>query len=132
MVTLTTRSPALRDDCLACASPTRWMRKAVLHMRRGGDSVSIHDDDALLAVAYLWPLGDGWTEFCLAIRPDARTRMRALIRLAQLRLQAIAQTGMRVKTHVRPGHLPGERMARLTGFVPDPETPGCWVHVWRL
>ena len=136
MVSLVTRSPASPDDCLQCASPFRWLRKASLLMRAGGDSVSIRlPDDAggeLLAVAYLWPADDGWREFCLAIRPLARPHIRALVRLAQLRLEAIAHTGLRVRTHVRPGHAPGERMARLVGFVPDRAAPGWWVHLWRL
>ncbi|MBB98330.1 MAG: hypothetical protein CML67_02150 [Rhodobacteraceae bacterium] len=132
MVTLTTRSPALRDDCLSCARPTRWVRKAVLYMRRGGDTVSIHAGDTLLAVAYFWPCREGCLEFCLSLRPEARTHMHALVRLAQLRLEEITHTGKRVETHVRPGHRPGERMARLTGFVPDRRTPGCWVYLWRL
>ncbi|MAA97413.1 MAG: hypothetical protein CMN87_18240 [Stappia sp.] len=136
MVNLVTRSPARADDCLECASPFRWIRKASLFMRAGGDSVAISLPDAaggdLLAVAYLWPTAPGWREFCLTIRPAARPHMRALVRLAQLRLDAVAQTGLRVKAHVRPGHAPGERMARMVGFVPDRSAPGWWIHVWRL
>lgn len=101
-------------------------------MRLRSRTWSFHADEVLLAVAYLWPHQDGTGEFCLAAMPAARSHMLALCRYAQLTLQQIGQTGTVVFCHVKPGHLPGERMARLTGFLPDPETKGKWVHVWRI
>lgn len=132
MVRLEIRSPADYGDCLEVAGQTRWFRQAAMMMRLRSRTWSFHADGVLLAVAYLWPHPDGTGEFCLAAMPSARSHMLALCRYAQLTLQQIAQTGTVVFCHVKPGHVPGERMARLTGFLPDPETKGKWVHVWRL
>lgn len=132
MVAVEIRSPAGFDDCLKAGRSTRFMRQAALMMRFRSRTWSFHADGKLLAVAYLWPHENGSAEFCLAAMPEARAHMMSLCRYAQLTLQEIAQTGTVVFCHVRPGHRPGERMARLTGFSPDPETAGKWVHVWRL
>lgn len=131
MVGLLITSPVLLDDCLTMAPPTRWGRKAIVLMWSRSETISIHDGDELLAIGYLWPISEGEHEFCLSIRPPAKRHMRALIRLAQLTFAQITQTGGVVATHVRVGHLPGERMARLTGFTPDPLKPGRWVQIRR-
>lgn len=130
---LPVESPAPVDDCLTLAPPTRWGRKAVLKMRNASDSYAVRSPAGeLLAVVYLWRFEDGSREFALTLGPQARRFMRALVRTAQLTLRRLAQDGVVVTACVAPGHLPGERMAWLTGFEPHPYKSGTWVYVWRL
>lgn len=116
MAQLTAVTPAPWTDCLDAAGGARFMRQAAVLQRCRSDTVSIRAGDALLAVAYLWPHEDGSREFCLALRPAARPHMLALVRFAHLMLARLTQDGAVVFCHVTPGHLAGERMARLTGF----------------
>lgn len=108
-------SPADWTDCLACAGARALARKAAIWQRSNGESVALHAAGELLAVAYLLPLDDGRWEFCLAIEPHARARMRELCRYAHLTLRAFAQN-QTVITYVTENNLNGVRMARLVGF----------------
>ena len=128
-------SPALLDDCLDLAPPTRFGRRATVAMWRAALTYAVHDDaGTLLAIGYLWPHSSPngtWRELCLALAPDARRHLRALIGAAQLILDELAQDGVMVEARISPGHLPGERMARLVGFAPVPDRPSAWTYVWR-
>ncbi|WP_208989691.1 hypothetical protein, partial [Pseudovibrio sp. POLY-S9] len=105
---------------------SRYVRQGHILMRSRGETVACFSDDELLAVAYLWPHEDGSREFCLAIKQDAKVHMLELCRFAHLTFAQMLDAEANVMTFVRPGHRPGERMARLVGFKPDPDHPGKW------
>lgn len=110
------QSPAAWTDCLACAGGRALARKAAIWQRGRGESCAFFAGADLLAVAYLVPNDEGDFEFCLSIRPEARTHMLALCRFAHSTLAAAAENGAVVICHVMEGNASGRRMARLAGF----------------
>ncbi|BCH63007.1 hypothetical protein RvVAT039_02230 [Agrobacterium vitis] len=119
-------SPALLTDCLDMAGPWSVTRKVFLWQHQNGDSISIFDDDGLLAMAFLVSRGDGTWEFALALRARARERMLELCRFAHLTLARLADTGAVIICHVMDGNKTGSRMARLVGFAPAGGTLWKW------
>lgn len=114
------------DDCLEFAGDRAVMRRFAMAMRLGTeDAFVLEADGAMLALAFLMPDTEGGREFCLGLKPLARVHMRELCRHAQLILKRVAEDGP-VSAYVRPGNRPGERMARIVGFVPDPDHSYRW------
>lgn len=119
-------SPARYIDCLECSRASRCFRQAHILMRSRGESVAFFVGNKLLAVAYLWPHSDGSREFCLSVMPAAADDMLQLCRFAHLTFAQMLDAEANVMTFVRPGHRPGERMARLVGFKPVEGELGRW------
>jgi len=97
-----------------------------MNMRINAYTVAFHAGNELICISYLYPFPDQRFEFCLAISPSARPHMRQLVRFAHLTLDRLIQTGAIITARVRSGNRSGARMARLVGFVPDPDRPEVW------
>lgn len=123
---LTAQSPATIMDCLDMAGPWPTMRKVFLWQHQNGESISIFDDQGLLAMVFLVRREDGVREFALALRARARERMLELCRMAQRTLGEIAETETVIICHVMDGNQSGSRMARLVGFEPQGGTLWKW------
>ncbi|TYC51628.1 hypothetical protein FMN50_20320 [Rhodobacterales bacterium] len=120
-------SPATYDDCLTLSPPTRYARKVMIRMRSEAETVAVYAGDDLLCVGYLFPCDSQEYELCFSVSPKARRYMLQILRITHLTVTGVANTNRIVSARVRPGHKPGERMVRLIGFTPDPDTPGKWV-----
>ena len=127
MVGFAVSSPARLDDCHALAPPTRFGRKVTTDMWLNAQTAAFHSNGELVAIGYLYPLPENRFEFCLAATVRAKAHMRRLIRIAHLTFSRLAQTGAIVSARVRSGNKTGQRMARLAGFHPDPDTPELWI-----
>lgn len=97
----------------------------------------VDENGVLLAVMGFWPLAVDADEIFLVGRPAAEVgpRMVELARRARLILDRRMQSGIgRIIGHVRIGHEPGNRLARLAGFSlsADGAPPGFqrWMRSW--
>lgn len=100
----------------------------------GSDTVGFLEDGRLLAAIGFWPLGDGRDEvFLIGLPADVvGPRMISLTSLARLTLAARLHSGtVAIVGHVKIGHLPGERLARLAGFSPCDGAPSGFSR-WEL
>lgn len=125
---LTAISPVGWSDLLDFAGTRPLLRHAFIAMRSRGQVAGFADDDGILALAFLVPVGEG-LEFCLSIEPRARMHMRELVSIAHLTLSRLAETVPAIHTHVVPGNRSGERMARLVGFLP---VEGAGSTLWQF
>lgn len=121
--------PAGFDTCLSLAPPTRYGRQVTMNMRLSSETAEIRADGTLICVAYLFPVGGDEHEFCIALAPAARAHIKSLIRFGHLTFPLITKTNRIVSARIREWNTSGERLARLAGFQPDPDTPGKWL--WR-
>ncbi len=92
--------------------------------------------DALPVALYgIYGQSGGTLEAWFACRPAAAKYLRPLVRFMRARLTEVQPASVRCS--VRPGHAPGERLARLLGFegakeiVNAPGTPVHGVQFWR-
>jgi hypothetical protein len=100
----------------------------------GSATVGFVEDGQLLAAMGFWPLGDGADEvFLIGLPSDVLApRMLALTNLARLTLAARLHSGtVAIVGHVKIGHVPGERLARLAGFSPCDGAPSGFSR-WEL
>lgn len=95
----------------------------------------VDEEGRLLAVLGFWPLGGAREEVFLVGLPPSVVgpRLVELHRRARLIIARRMQSGIgRIIGHVRIGHEPGRRLARLVGFRPcdDGAPPGleAWVR----
>jgi hypothetical protein len=79
---------------------------------------------APIAAGMLYPMdperpGERLVELAFVCRPEISRHMLAFIRSAHLTRRRLANDGpIRVRAHVRTGHLPGSRMAAMLGMRP--------------
>ena len=120
-------SPAPASACLRLAGPVARVRRAFLQQRREAQSVAVYRGDDVIAVVMFARHGWRRQEMALAVARDAHVHMRRLVRMAQLTLNAMAETSL-IVAEVRPGNGAGERMAAMVGFVPARlSRPGYWI-----
>lgn len=100
----------------------------------GSETVGFVENGQLIAAVGFWPLGDGRDEvFLIGLPADViAPRMIALASLARLTLAARLHSGtVAIVGHVKIGHMPGERLARLAGFSPCDGAPSGFSR-WEL
>lgn len=85
----------------------------------------LRGDGECVACLGLMPCGDGALECWFACLPSLAPQLLDFVRLAQLTLRCAGHDAI-ITTRVEPGWLPGERLARLTGFTPG-DAPGVWI-----
>lgn len=121
--------PAPLADILRLAAPAGYLKplqSRVLFLQAVmGATVAFADErGTVLVVIGMVPLpaerpGEELTELWFLCRPDIAPRLPGLVRLARLTLRRSAHGGVvRVRSFVRVGHAPGERLARLIGLLP--------------
>lgn len=91
-------------------------RKSALQVF-GSATVGYRDDDKTIAVLGLYPAGDHVEAWLVGDPDGARPHLLAIARHARLTL-AVAREHQSapIRAHVRWGHEPGRRLARLVGF----------------
>jgi hypothetical protein len=97
------------------------MKAAVLQLARSrSDGYFVGDE--FMAAAMYYPLaperpGEDLRELVFVCKPDFAEHMLAFIRSARSTRASLAKDGpVRVRAHVRAGHLPGHRLAVLCGM----------------
>lgn len=119
-------APAPLPDVLALYQATAPMKPvtasaAILQAARS-DTVGWYDGNRMIAVALFYPLdperpGERLVELAFACLPDLADHLATFIRAARLTRAQIGQDASnRIRAHVRKGHRPGARLARLCGM----------------
>lgn len=111
-------APAPPSLLLEAGGQFPTLRRAMLLQAMIAESAAITDRaGALLAVFFVQRRpGRRYAELAAAIRPPAARHMRTLVRLAQLTLRRLTETGVVVFCRVRPDNRAGQRMAHMAGF----------------
>lgn len=112
-------TPAPRVCVMELATHGRTRMRAMLWQHRLCETQAYLHQGKLLAIAYWWSHGRRRAELCLQFSPNAVPHMRALVRIAHLTLQELAENGVLVFARVAPGNLRGRKLARLAGFCPS-------------
>lgn len=121
-------TPAPIGDVVTVYTATAPMKPvnvaAMILQHARSTSIAYYADDDLLAVAMFYPLDperpdEDLAELTLACLPALAHHMIPFIRLARLTRARLANDGhVRIRAHIRTGHRPGARLARLCGMVP--------------
>lgn len=123
-------SPVPPSLALEFAGGRSFLRRALLHQTRVGESVAFVDDGEPVALAMLDGRRARRAELAITFKPAARRHMRQLIRHAQLTCARLAQNRILTFAVIRPGNGAGERMAMLAGFQPGRfKNPAIWI--WK-
>lgn len=123
-------TPARLTDVMALAPRHRRLYRATILQRQKSQTLSIFAGDTLLGVAMLFPEEVRTRELCLLLDKPAAGAMLPLVRLAQLTLARIADSGVVILARIKPTNAAGRRMARLVGFLEtDAEDGRLWI--WR-
>jgi hypothetical protein len=127
-MTLRATSPAPMVDVLdlyAATVPQKPInvKAAILqHARSESEIYFAGDETAPIAAAMYYPLpaeipGERLVELAFVCRPQLARHLLSFVRLTQLTRARLANDGpVRVRAHVRSGHLPGRRLAVLCGL----------------
>lgn len=112
----------------ATCTPAELARRQIA----GGRSWQFVDvDGAVVACAGVHARGD-LREAWFACHPQARGHVLEIIRWAQLTFAVVAQSdGVDITARVAVGHAPGQRLARLAGFVLVGVEAGFETWAWR-
>ncbi|KIZ47387.1 MULTISPECIES: hypothetical protein [Rhodopseudomonas] len=95
---------------------------AVLLQAARSESIGWYAGDRLIAAALFYPIdperpGEDLRELVFVCLPDLARHLTAFIRTARLTRSRLGQdASIRIRAHVRSGHLPGARLARLCGL----------------
>lgn len=119
-------SPATLHELSALAYPAgigmpSHFRAMVLQLVVS-DTVAIRHGDRVLVVLGFWKLepereAETLFELWFVVDPEAWRWAVPMVRLVRLTLQRLAETqAVRIRAHVREGHRPGQRLARLVGM----------------
>jgi hypothetical protein len=120
-------SPAPRSAALDLAGAIPRNRRGVLAQVRAHESVAIYRGDDCLALVMFARHGWRRTEMALAIAPAAAPHLKRLVRMAQLTLTGMAESGVIVAS-IHPDNRAGGRMARAVGFRPARlKRKGLWI-----
>ncbi|OKO67672.1 hypothetical protein AC629_42580 [Bradyrhizobium sp. NAS80.1] len=110
-------------DLFAASVPMKPINvKAAIVQAARSESFAFYAGAGAIAAAMLYPLpaekpGERLVELAFVCRPELAQHLRALLRLAHLTRDQLANDGpVRVRAHVRSGHLPGSRLAALLGM----------------
>lgn len=88
--------------------------KAALLQAARGESVGIYAGDQIVAAVILYPVAPGEYEAAFACLPAAVHHLVPIFHAARSIRARLAETGrFTVRAHVRAGHEPGRRLARL-------------------
>lgn len=120
--------PAPVTACLECRQGLAVLGRALLAQRMLCETMAVYDRGQLLAVVYLYRKTARRQLFALSILPTARPHMIALIRLAQLTLDAFAQSGVVTVAQVHPLNPAGQRMCQLAGFRQGKRNREIWLY----
>lgn len=123
-------SPVPPSMALAFGGPKPFLRKAFIFQTRKSQALVVMVDGRPVAMAMLGQQRRHRCELALAFLPEAADHMRRLIRLAQLTLRRIAQTGTLVFVRIAPHNRQARRMARMTGFSPG-RLPDPSIWLWK-
>lgn len=100
------------------------------------DTVTIRLGDRALVVLGFWKLdperqGEKLFELWFVVDPDAWRWAVPMVRLVRLTLQRLAESEpVRIRAHVREGHGPGQRLARLIGMRDAGRTANFEIWEW--
>jgi hypothetical protein len=111
--------PATFFDALAFAGHKAFLRRVLVYQVKHSEAFVVEMDGVRLALGMFWRHRAKRAEFCLIIDPPAQKHMIALVRLAQLTISKVMQSGILVFAKVRVSDARARRMALLTGFVPS-------------
>jgi hypothetical protein len=126
-MTLRAVSPAPLPDVLALYQATAPMKPvtasaAILQAARS-DTIGWFAGDQMIAAALFYPLdperpGEDLRELAFVCLPALSGHLPAFIRSARLTRARLGEDALvRIRAHVRLGHLPGQKLARLCGMV---------------
>jgi len=117
---------------LELAGGKSFLRKALVKQCASAQAIAYFAGDEPLALAMIDTPRARRAELALAFFAGAPAHMRELVRIAQLTLTAIAETGVLVFARVDPGNRQGQRMARLVGLRPGNfRDPALWIFKAR-
>jgi hypothetical protein len=106
-------------DALAFAGHKAFLRRVLVYQVKHSEAFVVELDGVRLALGMFWRHRAKRVEFCLIVDPPAQKHMIALVRLAQLTISKVMQSGILVFAKVRVSDARARRMAVLTGFVPS-------------
>lgn len=110
--------PATFFDALAFAGHKAFLRRVLIYQVKHSEAFVVELNGVRLALGMFWRHRAKRAEFCLIVDPPAQKHMIALVRLAQLTIAKVVQSGILVFAKVRVSDERARRMAKLTGFVP--------------
>jgi hypothetical protein len=118
--------PATFFDALEFAGSRAFLRKVLVYQVRHAEAFVVEGDAGVrLALGMFWKHRAKRAEFALIVAPPAQSNMVAMVRMAQLTIGRVVQSGVLVFARIRVSDPRAQRMARLVGFAPsrmaDPE-----------
>jgi hypothetical protein len=111
--------PATFFDALEFAGHRAFLRRALVFQVRNSEAFVVERDGKRLALAMFWRHRAKRAEFNLIVDPLAQAHMLGLVRLAQLTIGRVMQSGILVFAKVRVSDARARRMAQLVGFEPS-------------